>query len=53
MEYIYITTEPDNIASNKIIKKLNADFIEETIIPNDYFAYYDGIDNHNIYKLVI
>lgn len=53
MKYIYLTTTPSNIASNKIIRKLNAKLIEEVVVPSEYFNYYEGIENHNIYKLKI
>ncbi len=51
MEEIYLSSSINNIPSNKIINKLNSVFLEEVVIPKDYFGYYEGISNHNIYKL--
>lgn len=52
LSYVLITCLPDNIASNKICKYLNAEFIEKVNVPKEHEMYV----NHkelNIYKIEI
>ncbi len=51
LNYVLISCEPHNIASNRICRLLNADFIETVDIPNDNEMYLDGIKKINIYKI--
>lgn len=53
MDKIYLTCNYDNVASYKIIEKLGASLIEETVPPKDYIFYFDGIKKHKIYELEI
>lgn len=50
---INLSCDYDNIASYKIIEKLDAKFVEEVVPPRDYIFYYDGIKPHKIYELEI
>ncbi len=43
-EYVYITCSPYNIASKKTIEKLNAEFIEKTLIPDYLKKFYSEDD---------
>lgn len=51
MKYLVLSCENDNIPSIKTIQSLNSIFLESILPPEDYFAYYEGIKPHNIYKL--
>jgi len=49
--YFYITCSPENIASYKTIKKLNADFIEEVDVPENHYLYKQGEKRKYIFKI--
>ena len=51
LKYILINCSPDNIASNKICRLLNADFIETATIPSDHEMYRKGKEKINIYRI--
>lgn len=53
MNELILTCEENNIASSKTIEKLGGVLIETVIPPRDYFAYFEGIKKHKIYKLDI
>lgn len=53
MKEIILTCEVDNIASSKTIEKLGGVLIETILPPRDYFAFFEGIKKHKIYKLDI
>jgi len=51
LDYVLINCEPQNIASNKICKLLNADFVETVNIPETHEMYEQGKRQMNIYKI--
>lgn len=53
MEKIYLTCDYDNIASYKTIERLGAVLVEETVPPESYIYYYEGIPKHRIYELCL
>lgn len=53
MNDIYLTCNPDNIASYKILKKLNGEFIEERDIPEDHELYRLGDRRKYIFRYKI
>lgn len=53
MNELILTCEENNIASSKTIEKLGGVLIETVTPPRDYFAYFEGIKKHKIYKLDI
>ena len=53
MERIYITCDVSNTASRRTIERAGAKLLEITPIPTDYFAWYDGIEDHCIYELTL
>lgn len=53
MQYLYLTCDASNIASQKIIEHLGARFLEIKTPPKDYIFYYEGISAHKIYQLDI
>lgn len=53
MDKIYITCKESNLASQKIIARLGAQYIETVTPPPDYLFYYDGIPPFKIYCLKI
>lgn len=53
LNYVTINCEPHNLASNKICKALNAEFIELVDIPEDHEMYQEGKRQMNIYKITL
>lgn len=53
MNELILTCEENNITSSKTIEKLGGVLIETVAPPRDYFAYFEGIKKHKIYKLDI
>ena len=53
LKYVLINCEPDNSASNRICRLLNAEFIKTVDIPKDHEMYQQGMRQMNIYKLEI
>lgn len=53
MDFIYITCNESNYASRRIIERLGGILKEITDVPKNYFAWYDGICRHCIYKLIL
>ena len=53
MERIYITCDVSNTASRRTIERAGAKLLEITPIPTDYFAWYEGIEDHCIYELTL
>ena len=51
LKYVLVNCEPENIASNKICKLLNADFVETVDIPETHEMYEQGTRRMNIYKI--
>ena len=51
MERIYITCDKSNVASRRIIELAGGLLVEIAPIPTDYFAWYEGIEDHCIYRL--
>ena len=54
MEYLYITTNPDNHASNKICEYLNGEFLGIFELPEDNDMRINDNETHKcIYKFVL
>ena len=53
LKYVLINCEPDNTASNKICKSLNAEFIGTVDIPKNHEMYLEGKKTLNIYRIEI
>ncbi|MDE7299444.1 MAG: GNAT family N-acetyltransferase [Lachnospiraceae bacterium] len=53
MRELILTCDASNMASRKTIEKLGAKLIETIKPPEDYFAYYDEIEEKRIYRLGI
>ena len=54
MEYLYITTNPDNHASNKICEYLNGEFLGIFELPEDNDMRINDKETHkSIYKFVL
>ncbi len=53
MKYIYLVCDKSNIASYKTIEKLGAELLEICSAPEEFFAWYEGMDLQRIYKLYI
>jgi len=53
MEELLITCSPENIASHKIIKKLNGEFIELTDVPKYHPLYSNGETKKYIYRFKV
>ena len=51
MSRLHITCDFDNIASQKIIEKLDAVLLETVVPPTNFVYYYDGIPAKRIYLL--
>ncbi|MBQ6274127.1 MAG: GNAT family N-acetyltransferase [Oscillospiraceae bacterium] len=51
MTRIYLTCDASNTASRKIIEAAGGRFLEICPIPRDWFAWYEGIEDHRIYQL--
>ena len=51
MKRIYITCDESNAASRRIIELAGGQLVEIAPIPTDYFAWYEGIEDHCIYRL--
>ena len=51
MDFLYLVCDEDNVASYKTIEKLGAKLLEVTVVPKDYFGWYEGIPVQRIYKL--
>ena len=53
MKSIYITCAEDNLASARTIEGLGAELAEICQVPREYFAWYEGIPRHRIYRLAL
>ena len=53
MEYVTITCQENNFASNKVAKKCGFKFIEKTSIPKRHQMYLEGLREVMIYQLVL
>ena len=53
MKSIYITCAEDNLASARTIEGLGAEQVEICQVPREYFAWYEGIPRHRIYRLAL
>jgi tagatose 1,6-diphosphate aldolase len=53
LNYVLINCEPDNIASNRICRLLNAEFIGTVDIPKTHEMYLEGKQQINIYRIDI
>ena len=51
MKRLYITCDASNEASRRIIEAAGGRLLEICPVPRDYFAWYEGIEDHRIYKL--
>jgi predicted acetyltransferase len=51
MKRILITCGASNEASRRIIEAAGGKLLEICPIPEDYFAWYEGIEDHRIYEL--
>ena len=51
MRRLYLTCAESNIASYRTIEKLGARLLEVTPVPETYFAWHEGIEDHRIYQL--
>lgn len=51
MPSVLLTCAEDNIASYRTIEKLGGQLLEICEIPREYFAWYEGIPRHRIYRL--
>lgn len=51
MKRLYITCDASNEASRRIIEAAGGRLLEICPIPRDYFAWYEGIEDHRIYEL--
>ncbi len=51
MRRVYISCGASNTASRKIIEVAGGRLLEICPIPKDYFAWYEGIEDHRIYQL--
>ncbi|MBP3520625.1 MAG: GNAT family N-acetyltransferase [Oscillospiraceae bacterium] len=51
MKFLYITCDEDNLASARTIEGLGARLLEICEVPREYFAWYEGIPRHRIYRL--
>lgn len=48
---LYLTCDESNIASYRTIEKLGARLLEICPVPENYFGWYEGIEDHRIYQL--
>ena len=51
MRRLYLTCCKNNIASCRTIEKLGARLLEVCPVPESYFGWYEGIEDHRIYQL--
>ena len=51
MERLYITCNASNTASARIIEAAGGRLLEICPIPRNWFAWYEGIEDHRIYQL--
>ena len=51
MRRLYLTCGESNAASYRTIEKLGARLLEICPVPERYFGWYEGIENHRIYQL--
>lgn len=51
MDHAILTCNEDNVASYRTIERLGAKLLEIADVPADYFAWYEGIPRHRIYRL--
>lgn len=51
MDSLYLTCAKSNAASKRTIELSGAVFVEEAEVPQDYFAWQEGMDRQLIYRL--
>lgn len=51
MDFVYLTCDEDNLASARTIEGLGARLLEICEVPREYFAWYEGIPRHRVYRL--
>ncbi len=51
MERVYVTCGESNAASRRTIELAGGRLMEIVSVPADYFAWYEGIEDHCIYQL--
>ena len=51
MRRLYLTCDASNEASRRIIEAAGGRLLEICPMPRDYFAWYEGIEDHRIYQL--
>ena len=51
MEFLYLTCDESNKASQKTIERFGAELVECAEVPREYFAWYEGMERQLIYKL--
>ncbi|MBO4562814.1 MAG: GNAT family N-acetyltransferase [Clostridia bacterium] len=53
MDHLYITCDPDNIASAKTCENAGGEFVETTLIPEDNDMYAEGKRDVTIYRFTL
>lgn len=51
MSRLYLTCGASNVASYRTIEKLGARLLEVCPVPETYFGWYEGIEDHRVYQL--
>ncbi len=51
MDRIYLTCRKSNYASQRIISLAGAVHLEDVSMPKDFFAWFEGIEEHSIFEL--
>lgn len=51
MDFIYLTCDESNVASYRTIERLGAQLMEICDVPENFFAWYESMEQKRIYKL--